>query len=89
MATEVKPETAEVTTQVKELLLELKGEMSVDGMKQRVRIADREDFRKRYLAPALADGYIEMTQPNSPRSPTQKYKITEKCRLVVGGLVGG
>ena len=83
--TEVRLETTEVTAQVKELLLELKGEMSVDEMRQRVHIADREDFRKRYLAPALADGYVEMTQPNSPRSPTQKYRITEKGRLVADG----
>ena len=76
-------ETTEVTTQVKDLLLELKGEMSVDEMRQRVHIADREDFRKRYLAPALAAGYIEMTQPNSPRSPTQKYRLTDKGKTVL------
>ena len=38
--------------------------------------------RDRWL---ICDGYIEMTQPNSPRSPTQKYRITEKGRLVVSG----
>ena len=28
----------------------------------------------------LAAGFIEMTQPSSPRSPTQKYRLTEKGR---------
>ena len=30
-----------------------------------------------YLKPALDLGLIEMTQPNSPKSPTQKYKVKD------------
>ena len=87
VTTEVEFKTTEVSTQVKELLLELKGEMSVDEIRQRVCIADREDFRKRYLTPALTAGYIEMTQPNSPRSPTQRYRLTSRGAEVVGNRV--
>jgi hypothetical protein len=36
----------------------------------------RPTFRRNYLNPALAAGLIAMTQPESPRSPTQKYGIT-------------
>ncbi len=31
---------------------------------------------------ALGQALLEMTQPNSPKSPTQKYRITEKCRHI-------
>ena len=40
-------------------------------------------FRENYIMPALDKGLIEMTQPNSPNSPTQKYKITRKGRRVL------
>jgi len=32
------------------------------------------------LQPALSGRLIEMTQPESPRSPTQKYRLTEQGR---------
>jgi hypothetical protein len=35
-------------------------------------------FRNNYLHPALAAELIEMTQPDSPRSPSQKYRLTAK-----------
>ena len=41
-------------------------------------IKDRVTFSDYYLAPALKLGLVEMTQPNSPRSPTQKYRLTAK-----------
>jgi hypothetical protein len=37
-------------------------------------------FRKNYLRPALAAGWIEMTAPASPRSPSQRYRLTAKGR---------
>lgn len=38
----------------------------------------RPSFRKNHLEPALAAALIEMTQPEAPRSPTQRYRLTEK-----------
>jgi len=32
-------------------------------------------FRKNYLYPVLAHGLVEMREPESPRSPKQKYKV--------------
>ena len=31
-----------------------------------------------YLQPAMDMGLIEMTQPDSPKSPTQKYRLAAK-----------
>ena len=76
--TEVAKETAQVTTQVRALVEALDGEMSVDELRRRLDISERRDFSRRYLTPALKCGYVEMTQPDSPRSPTQKYRLTDK-----------
>ena len=43
-------------------------------------LTHRPTFRKLYLNPALTEGWIERTQPQSPRSPTQRYRLTEKAR---------
>ncbi len=72
--------TQQVTQQVKRLLGNLKGEMSRSELMQSIDLKDRVSFSKNYLEPALSDGLVEMTQPDSPRSPTQKYHLTEKGR---------
>jgi len=43
-------------------------------------LRDWKNFQKRTLKPLLALGVIERTQPDSPRNPTQKYRLTEKGR---------
>ena len=45
--------------------------------------ASRPMFIANYLNPATSGGYVEMTQPDSPKSPTQKYRLTEKGRIVI------
>ena len=44
--------------------------MAVDGR------TDRTKFRNQVLTPLLQENLVEMTQPDSPRSPTQKYRLT-------------
>ncbi len=39
-------------------------------------IKDREYFRKEYLTPLLLDGFLELTIPDKPNSPKQRYKTT-------------
>lgn len=43
------------------------------------------NFRERYLEPGLINGLIEMTQPDSPKSPTQKYRLTAKGKQLLEG----
>ncbi len=50
--------------------------MSRQAMQDAVGLADREHFRKTYLAPALEQGVIEMTMPDKPNSPSQRYRLT-------------
>jgi ATP-dependent DNA helicase RecG len=58
----------------------IKGEMSVVEMMMALKLGGRRNFLEKYLSPAIEFGLIEMTQPDSPRSPTQKYRLTEKGR---------
>ena len=63
---------------VARLLKIIKGEMSVVEMMMALKLGGRRNFLEKYLSPAIEFGLIEMTQPDSPRSPTQKYRLTEK-----------
>jgi len=46
-------------------------------------LSHRPTFRDNYLNPALNGGWIERTQPESPRSLTQKYRLTEKGKALL------
>ncbi|KPQ22772.1 MAG: putative transcriptional regulator containing an HTH domain and an uncharacterized domain shared wi [Halomonas sp. HL-48] len=45
--------------------------------------SNRTKFREAVLNPLLDLRLIEMTQPDSPRSPTQKYRLTDLGRQVL------
>ena len=63
---------------VRRLLLVLDGEMTRGRIMSALKLKNRSSFLEFYLSPALRIGFIEMTQPDSPRSPTQKYRLTAK-----------
>ncbi len=64
------------------LLKVLKCEMSVLDMMMALKLGGRRNFLEKYLSPAIELGLVEMTQPDSPRSPTQKYRLTDKGKNV-------
>lgn len=68
----------QATDQVKRFLSLLKGEMLASEIRSLLKLKHNPTFRKNYLLPALKLEFIEMTQPNSPKSPTQKYRLTLK-----------
>lgn len=59
---------------VQRLLNILKGDMSVREMMAALGFASRDKFLKNYLSPALKAGLVEMTEPDSPKSPKQRYR---------------
>ena len=75
--------TDQVTDQVKLLITTIKGQMTVSEIMEQIGLKHRPTFRETYLTPALNMGLIAMTQPNSPKSPTQKYYLTEKGKLLL------
>lgn len=72
----------QVTPQVKNLIMGTYGEHSRNELQTILKLTDREYFRKSYLQAAIDSGLIEMTQPDSPNSPTQKYRLTEKGKEI-------
>ena len=69
-------DTAQVTAQVKELIEILSKEMDRKEIQDMLGLSHRENFRLKYLKPALEQGFIEMTIPDRPSSKSQKYRLT-------------
>jgi Fic family protein len=74
-----------VSEHVKRLLSIFTHQQPLEAAELMARLAlrHRPTFSKNYLAPAVKAGLVEMTQPDSPRSPTQQYRLTAKGRLMV------
>jgi len=72
--------SVQVSVQVKRLLnlLNTGKELKATELMADLNLNHRQSFRTNYLKPALLAELIEMTQPNSPKSPQQKYRITPK-----------
>jgi Fic family protein len=80
--------TSQVSDQVALLLGKIgENERSASEIIKAVGLTHLPTFRKNYLNPAIDSGWIELTQPNSPRSPTQRYRLTGKGKrwLLEGG----
>jgi len=75
--------TQQVSQQVSQLLALVRGEMTRAELMAAVGLKDRVSFSRNYLDPALADAWLEMTQPDSPKSPTQKYRLTPKGQQLI------
>ncbi len=69
----------QVTDQVAALIRAIgSGELGSNDLMQALGLSHRPTFRNNYLNPAMEDEWIERTQPDSPRSPTQRYRLTGK-----------
>ena len=53
-------------------------QLSIKDMLVSLGLKHRMNFIENYLAPAIADGYVRMLYPDSPRHPRQKYLLTVK-----------
>ena len=62
--------------------MSLHGEMSRRQLQTVLALKDEEHFRAAYLNPALDAGLIEMTIPDKPQSPRQKYRLTDTGRAL-------
>lgn len=54
------------------------GEMGNAAIRNKLGLKDRAHVRERYLNPAIAEGFIELTIPDKPNSRLQKYRLTKK-----------
>lgn len=72
--------TPQVATQVARALEAASEPHSREELQSAVAFSDREHFRKTYLEPLLAAGWLARTIPDKPTSRLQRYRLTEKGR---------
>lgn len=82
------PVTDLVSDPVGKLLsaLHVNGPLKISDLMTEVGLAHKATFRANYLRPALAADLIEMTNPESPSSPAQKYRLTPHGRRIAARL---
>ncbi|MCX5797949.1 MAG: transcriptional regulator, partial [Elusimicrobia bacterium] len=76
----------QVTKEVMQLLKACKKEMTRQELQDSLGLKAEENFRQLYLVPALANGLIEMTIPDKPKSRLQKYRLTDKGKTLLASL---
>ena len=59
------------------------GAMSRREIQAKLELTNEKHFRQHYQQPAVAQGLLEMTVPEKPRSRLQKYRLTEQGRMVL------
>ena len=62
--------------------LKVGGVMSTSELAETVGISQPKDMRRRYLRLLLDMGLVEYTIPHKPNSRLQKYRLTEKGRIL-------
>ncbi|ACH84228.1 MULTISPECIES: AlbA family DNA-binding domain-containing protein [Acidithiobacillus] len=78
------PVTEQVTEQVRRLCVALGQEAKgTKELMQSLNLKHRPSFLEDYLNPALQQRFVELTQPDSPRSPTQKYRLTAQGKVLL------
>jgi ATP-dependent DNA helicase RecG len=73
VADQVSDQVARCLALLKDSPLGVRDAMDVLGPKH------RPSFMANYLQPALTIGLVEKTQPDSPNSPTQKYRLANRA----------
>ena len=75
-------DSAQVTAEVEQLIKVAKGAMSRAELQQALNLNDVKNFRAAYLLPAIEQGWIEMTIPDKPNSRNQRYRLTQKGKVL-------
>jgi ATP-dependent DNA helicase RecG len=73
------------TPQVLRLLRAARRPPSREALQAMIGLKDREHFRREYLKPLLAAGWLELTIPEKPLSSRQRYRTTAAGLQVIMG----
>lgn len=82
---EIVKATPEVTPEVMHMLRIIDGEMSRRQIMDVLSLTDEKHFREFYQQVGIAQGLIEMTIPDKPKSRKQQYRLTRKGKQLVRG----
>lgn len=69
--------------QVEKLLLSAIQATSAAEIRQVMNMTNATKFKRNYIDPLLELRILAMTQPDSPKSPTQKYYLTEMGKQLI------
>lgn len=72
----------QVSMQVEQLINTMHDVHSRDDLQVKLKISNRDYFRKAYINAALTTELIEMTIPDKPNSKNQKYRLTPKGKVL-------
>jgi ATP-dependent DNA helicase RecG len=75
--------TPQATPQVEAILEAAKIPRTREELQRIAGLKDRVHFRKMYLDSLQAVGWLEMTVPDKPKSPKQRYRTTNQGRKVL------
>ena len=64
--------------EVEKLIVALQDPMLLNDLKELYGWKNASKFKEKYINPLIAEGLADMTVPNKPTSPNQKYCLTEK-----------
>lgn len=73
--------TGQVSEEVQKMVSTLEVETKLKELMDALELSHRENFKNNYLEPAMKEGFIEMTHPESPNHPNQKYRLTQKGKI--------
>ncbi len=74
--------TRQATGQAQRLILVLEKEMSRQELMNILDLKHNQTFRENYLYPLLEGELVEMTIPENPTDPNQKYRLTAKGKAL-------
>ena len=69
--------------QVEKLLSGAIQAVSAADLRMAMKMTNATKFKRNYIDPLLEMRILAMTQPNSPKSPTQKYYLTEMGKALL------
>jgi predicted HTH transcriptional regulator len=75
--------TEQATEQAEKLLIYCKKPRSREEMQNFLGLKHREHFRAEILKPLLEEGLLELTLPEKPKSPKQKYVAVDSSQLSI------
>ena len=87
-------ENVQVSVQVKSLIISIsKRNLSVDEILKMYKQVYKQVykshwyFKKKFISPAMQQGWIEMQYPDKPNHPQQKYRLTERGMLLLDTFI--
>jgi ATP-dependent DNA helicase RecG len=69
--------SGEATEEIKRVVLVLIEELKRIEIQNKLGLKSDDYFRVNYIIPALESGFIEMTFPDNPKHPNQRYRLTQ------------